>query len=54
MTLIWLGLAVSSLGIVLLVVFGLLLSGDSPLVTWGFWLGLALMTIGLTVNVLLT
>ena len=49
-TLIWLGLSVSLLGLALLFVFGLFGSGDSFLNVWGYWLGLVLMFAGLSLS----
>lgn len=54
MTLIWLGLAISILGTFLLLIFGLVVSGDSTIVRLGYWAGVALMTVGLTVSIVLT
>ncbi len=51
MTLIWLGLGISVLGLVLLSVFGLTGSGDSAVGVWGYRFGLLLMFAGLALSV---
>jgi hypothetical protein len=50
-TLIWLGLGISVLGLVLLSVFGLTGSGDSAVGVWGYRFGLLLMFAGLALSV---
>ena len=54
MTLIWLGLGISLLGLALLSIFGLSGSGDSPLTFWGYRIGLLLMFAGLSLCVAVT
>ncbi len=54
MTLIWLGLGISLLGLALLSVFGLSGSGDSAVSVWGYRIGLLLMAAGLSLSVAVT
>ena len=52
MTFIWLGLGLFLLGLTLLSISGLLGSGESPLSTWGFRIGLLLMFAGVSLSLL--
>ncbi len=54
MTLIWLGLGISLLGLALLSIFGLLGSRESTLSIWGYRIGLLLMFAGLSLCVAVT
>ena len=54
MAFIWLGLSVFLLGLLLLSIFGLSGSANSPFRLWGYRIGLLLLLLGLSVCVLLT
>ena len=53
-TLIWLGLGISLLGLALLSIFGLSGSGYSAVSVWGYRIGLLLMFVGLSLCVAVT